>query len=329
MRIYFSIRSLFFILVLSMLTSLVSAQSENPAIATLLDVEGTVRVVSLKSPKGRHGTHGMLLYEGNEILTLANSKTSIEYRDGSRVRLFQNSAMVLNKSEEQSTSKRTFKFQLTLKSGSLRGRFLKGLQRTKIRTPTALIGIKGTSFRITENNNKATVALTEGQLEVSNLSSRTVLNPGQWLKDFERSTDLTQKVTPIPNLLSLKTAEHELDFRDGKSKQLNLSVQIQNSTSNKIVQRNGLVIFESDYKNIRLPKRIMLDERGFARIVIGLDPPRLADNEFNGLVTIRAFMDGEDFDDVAEGHLVFKILNLGKKRTLLIDPENGVSKKEE
>jgi len=327
MRILFPFRSLFIILVLSVLASLVSAQSNNPAIATLLNVEGTVRVVTLKSPKGRRGSDGMLLFAGNKILTSKKSKTTVEYRDGSRVRLFQNSALVLNLSEEQSTSKRTFKFQLTLKSGSLRGRFLKGLQRTKIRTPTALIGIRGTSFRITENNNNATVSLTEGQVEVSNLSSKVILNPGQWLDNFDRNADLVQKAGPIPNLLSLKTSVYELDFRDGKSKQLDFSVQ--NSISGKLVKRSGLVLFESDYKRIRLPKRFLLDKRGFARVLVGLDPPSITDQGFSGLITIRAFMDDDGFDDVAEGHLVLKIHNLGKKRTLLIDPDKGVVEKED
>ncbi len=329
MRILFPFKSLFLIIVLSVSASLVSAQSNNPAIATLLNVEGTVRVVTLKSPKGRRGSDGMLLFAGNKILTSKKSKTTVEYRDGSRVRLFQNSALVLNLSEEQSTSKRTFKFQLTLKSGSLRGRFLKGLQRTKIRTPTALIGIRGTSFRITENNNNATVSLTEGQVEVSNLSSKVILNPGQWLDNFDRNADLVQKAGPIPNLLSLKTSVYELDFRDGKSKQLDFSVQIQNSISGKLVKRSGLVLFESDYKRIRLPKRFLLDKRGFARVLVGLDPPSITDQGFSGLITIRAFMDDDGFDDVAEGHLVLKIHNLGKKRTLLIDPDKGVVEKED
>ncbi|MGY8700364.1 MAG: hypothetical protein ACKVJ3_04305 [bacterium] len=73
----------------------VTAQSENPAIATLLNVDGTVKVFNEKYPKGRHGSHGMLLFTGNKILTSANSKTTVEYRDGSRVRLFQNSTLVL------------------------------------------------------------------------------------------------------------------------------------------------------------------------------------------------------------------------------------------
>ena len=329
MRIFFPFKYLFIILILSLSVAEVTAQSENPAIATLLNVDGTVKVFNEKYPKGRHGSHGMLLFTGNKILTSANSKTTVEYRDGSRVRLFQNSTLVLNLSLEQSTIKRTFKFQLTLKSGSLRGRFVKGLQRTKIRTPTAIIGIKGTSVRISENNNKATVSLTEGQVEVSTLSSKAILNPGQWLTDFDRNTDLTQNVIQTPNLLSLKSAKYELDFRNGKSKQLDFSVQLQNSISRKSLKRSGKVIFESDYKYIRLPKRFLLNEQGFARVVIGLDPPSLTDPEFKGLITIRAFMDGEGFDDVNEGHLVLKILNLGQKRTLLIDPDKGVSKKED
>jgi len=120
-----------------------------------------------------------------------------------------------------------------------------------------------------------------------------------------------------------------LDIRNGKSKQLDFSVQLQNSISGKSETRSGQVIFESDYKNIRLPKRFLLNERGFARVLIGLDPPSLTDTEFKGLITIRAFMDGEGFDDVTEGHIVLKILNLGRNRTLLIDPDKGVSKKED
>ena len=329
MQTFFPFKYLFIILLLSISATQVSAQSGNPAIATLLNVDGTVKVYNEKSPKVRQGSHGMLLFAGNKILTSAKSKTTVEYRDGSRVRLFQNSTLILNLSKEQNTNKRTFKFQLTLKSGSLRGHFVKGLQRTKIRTPTAIIGIKGTSVRISENNNKATVSLTEGQVEVSNLSSKAVLNPGQWLTDFDRNTDLTQNVIQTPNLLSLKSAEYELDFRNGKSKQLDFSVQLQNSISRKSLKRSGKVIFESDYKYIHLPKRFLLNEQGFARVVIGLDPPSLTDTEFKGLITIRAFMDGDGFDDVNEGHLVLKVFNLGQKRTLLIDPDKGVSKKED
>ena len=325
MRIFFLFKSLLFISVIGLTTTLVSAQDSNPAIATLLQIEGGVDVVTDKSPKGRRGRDGILLFAGNKIRTSGKSKATVEYRDGSSIRLFQNSEFLLDLSEEQNTSKRTFKYLLTLNNGSMRGRFKKGLQRTKIRTPTALIGIIGTSVRITEIKNKTTVSLTEGQVEVSNLSSRAVINPGQWLPEFGRTDDLSNKVVPIPNLLNLKTDEYEFDFRNGESKQFEFSVQLQNSISSKIVKRKGLVIFESDYNRIRLPKRFMLDANGYARVIVGIDPPRIDDSKFRGLITIRAFMDEDGFDDVAEGNLVLKIRNSGKIRTIILDPNKGIT----
>ena len=60
-----------------------------------------------------------------------------------------------------------------------------------------------------------------------------------------------------------------------------------------------------------------------------VSPPSITDQGFSGLITIRAFMDDDGFDDVAEGHLVLKRTNLGKKRTLLIDPDYGVVGKQD
>ena len=87
------------------------------------------------------------------------------------------------------------------------------------------------------------------------------------------------------------------------------------------------MLLESDYYGIQLPKSFLLNEKGFARVLVRIDPPRLEDPSFKGLITMHAFMDGEGFDDVAEGSLVLKILNSGKKRTLLLDPDKGVVEK--
>ena len=91
MRIFFLFKSLLFISVLSLTATFVPAQDSSPAIASLLQIEGGVEVVTDKSPKGRRGRDGMLLYGGNKIRTSGKSKTTVEYRDGSRIRLFQNS----------------------------------------------------------------------------------------------------------------------------------------------------------------------------------------------------------------------------------------------
>jgi len=322
---FFPLKCLSITLFLAYSPNFVSAKDENTSvIATLLKAEGSVTVETKKFPKGKYAKTGMLLYEGNNILTALNSKASIRYRDGSMVRLFQNSSLVLNFSEEQSTKKRTFKYQLTLKNGSFRGRFRKGLQITKIRTPTAIIGIKGTSFRISEDKNNATVSLTSGKLEVSNLASKTILNTGQWLSNIDPYTDLTKNIAFLPNLLSLKTNLYELDFKDGKSKQIEFSLQIQNSINGKLLKRSGLVALESDYKKIDLPNKLLLNESGFTKILLKIDPPIKNDSTFIGIINIRAYMDDVGFDDVAEGLLVLKIINFAKKRYLLIHPDKGL-----
>ena len=104
MRFFFSSKCLLIIAAFCFSAQFAPAQSSEPAIATLLQVEGAVEAVTAKSPKGRRGINGMLLFAGDKISTAENSKTTIEYRDGSKVRLFQNSQLVLNLSEEQVTS---------------------------------------------------------------------------------------------------------------------------------------------------------------------------------------------------------------------------------
>ena len=56
---------------------MVPAQDSSPAIATLLQIEGGVEVVTDKSPKGRRGRDGMLLFAGNKIRTSGKSKATV------------------------------------------------------------------------------------------------------------------------------------------------------------------------------------------------------------------------------------------------------------
>tara|TARA_Y100001970_G_C14192919_1_gene836404 strand:- start:345 stop:1331 length:987 start_codon:yes stop_codon:yes gene_type:complete len=321
---YFPLKCLVIIFNIFFLSYLNANSKEKYAIATLKNVEGTVKVAKEEYQKSQYAREGMLLFNGNKVITSLNSKTGILYRDGSKVRLFQNSELILNFSKENFNKKRDFNYLLTFKKGALRGRFMKGLQSTKIRTPTAIIGIKGTSFRILEKNRKTTVSLTEGKLEVSNLSSKVTLETGQWLNNFSPYTNLSKKISTLPNILSLKTKVYELDFNDAESKQVELSIQIQNSISGKAVYRSGFTVFESHYRKINLPRKILLNERGFAKILISINKPNFNDRNFFGMIKIRAYMDNEGFDDVAEGLLVLKIKKFRKKRNLLLHPDRGL-----
>ena len=326
----FPLKRLLIIFILTYLVqSSVSAKSKNyDAIATLKKLEGTIKIINENSQKGTYGREGILLFNGNKIVTSKNSKTSILFRDGSRIRLFQNSKLILNFSEEKFINKRSFNYHLSLKEGSIRGRFGKGVQTAKILTPTAIIRSKGTSFRISEKNNYSTISLTEGNLEVSNLSGKVTITSGQWLNKFGPYSNLSKFIAPITNILSLKTKNFEIDFQDGESKQVELSIQIQNTVNEKTIKSTGYVIFESNYKKINLPKRILLNERGFAKMLLKIHPPSLNDKEFIGMIKIRAYLDSDQHDDVGDGLLILKIKNFGKKRNILLHPDRGIIEKD-
>ena len=77
---------------------------------------------------------------------------------------------------------------------------------------------------------------------------------------------------------------YEINFKKGESKQIDVSLQIQNRISEKIINRSGSIILESDYNKIYLPRRIFLNERGFAKILLKIDPPSLNEQNFFGLI---------------------------------------------
>ena len=79
MRFFCSSKDLLLIASFCFSTQFASAQTSKPAIATLLQAEGNVEAVTAKSPKGRRGTNGMLLFAGDKISTAENSKATIEY----------------------------------------------------------------------------------------------------------------------------------------------------------------------------------------------------------------------------------------------------------
>ncbi|MEC7563740.1 MAG: FecR domain-containing protein, partial [SAR324 cluster bacterium] len=127
----------------------VIAQEEGGAIATLSRVEGYVEVFSEAKRKTRRGREGLMLFAGERINTGKDSKVTVEFRDGSTFRLFRKTDFLIEEGVEQNTRERSFKYQLSMKLGSLHGRMKRGMQRTRLRTPTAIVGVKGTTVRIT------------------------------------------------------------------------------------------------------------------------------------------------------------------------------------
>ena len=106
---------------------------------------------------------------------------------------------------------------------------------------------------------------------------------------------MDEKIAKLPNLLFLKTEEYELDFSDQQSKQLFISIQMEDSQSGKMTKRGGPVRLETDYYSVQMPQQVFLESDGFIRFPIEIDPPRKDDSEFDGLIQIRANMDAVSY----------------------------------
>ena len=299
----------------------IQAQEQGFALASLSEVKGYVEVTSPATRKLRQGREGLILYGGEQITTGRNGKATIVFRDGTRFRLFRSSDFLIKEGIELPTRDRTFRHQLYLKRGTILGRIKRGSRGTRLRTPTAVVGIKGTTFRFTETENgEATVGVSEGVIEVFNTVSRVLLGVGELIKEFNSIDKLIDKVTELPNLLYLGTETKDLDFSEGQAKQLFISIQMIESRSHRINKRSGPVLLESDYQNMYMPLQVQLNSEGFIRFPVLIEPPQKKDRHFEGLISIYANMDEVGFDDVGQGMIVLRVTKPGRKRTLFIDP---------
>jgi len=299
---------------------------EAEIIASLQRIDGPVSVTQAATKESVQGRNGLLLHTGDAVVTGKNGRATITFRDGSEIRLFPNTNFVVEAKEKKGAG-RFFSVNLLMKVGSFWGNFVKQRQVANISTPTATIGIKGTTLRVVERGGQARVALTEGLIAVSNDREQVDLRPGQRLPDFTRTDTLADKVQAIPYKLALSSDQKKLQFRNKRSEDVFISVQLVDVKSGSPVRRAGPVYLRSNYDKIEYPARATLDERGFARVAIKVAPPEPTDAELNGNVYVWAVLDQEQADDTAEGRILFRIpIPQGKER-IRVESETGKTRR--
>lgn len=321
-----TINTLYLIMALIVLFSTVSSKisyASSTAIASLQKVAGKINIKAHGGNKSTIGNSGTLLYPRDLVTSRANSKATIVFRDGTELRLFENSELLIEKAMEVKSEKRSFLYDLTLKAGAIWGNFIHGRQKSRIRTGLATIGVKGTVFRVSEIDEKATISVTEGVVSVDNSVSSVNVQSGKWIKDFSDSDDLKEKVEDIPHKLHLKTENYYLDLNKNKKEIVRLSIQMIDLKKGGNIQRSGPLLLTSNYYNTILPENIRLDANGFTRVPIDILPPATGDQDFDGKIIIRALMDGATFSDVGEGSILLKVEIPGKTRKYIIDANDG------
>ncbi|MDH5751756.1 MAG: FecR family protein [Deltaproteobacteria bacterium] len=305
-------------------TTLAFAQDAE-IVATLQRLEGPVQVVQAKEKQTVKGRNGLLLKSGDTVVTAKSARATIVFRDGSEIRLFPNTNFLVE-AKEQKGGERFFQMNMFMKMGSFWGNFVKQRQTANVGTPTATIGIKGTTMRVTERDSKAKVALTEGLIEVKNDRSSVDVVPGKRLTEFTSTDDVTKKLTDIPYRLDLKTEKKALSFDGGQPEEVFLNVQLVEIKTGSAVTRPGRVYLRSNYDKIKYPTDIDLDKRGFARMSIQVQPPEASDGDLNGNVYVWAVLDMEEADDTSEGRTLIKIPVPEGKERVKVDAKTGSGK---
>ena len=153
-----------------------------------------------------------------DVITTANSKTGITFKDETRVQITEQSKLVIDTfvyDGEKKTGKLGIKMALgTIKYAS--GQIAKSdPQQVMVETPTATIGVRGTDFSGTvDETGRSTIVLLpscpvgwsniERDCVTGNISVTTVLGGTIWLtKPFEAVTIASSVTTPKSSILNL------------------------------------------------------------------------------------------------------------------------------
>ena len=159
-------------------------------VGKILLVQGKAVLMHKRMPRGYWAKKGLPLFKGDTIITQQKGRIRFELNDRSIVSLASRTKMVINKSVYDPKKKSRLSF---LKMALGRGRFLVrklfDLKRSRfsVKTPTAVVGVRGSDFiiRVTPQVTEVT-ALEKTRLEVVSLAAPEV--KPMLVTDFERTT---------------------------------------------------------------------------------------------------------------------------------------------
>lgn len=291
------------------------------AVASIKKISGSVQVK--RSNRVFPGRKGLILNDEDLITTLSTGKITILFRDGSEIRLYENTKFVIEKSTESTGEKRGFFHNLTLQIGSFWGKFVKGHQVTTINTPTATCGIKGTNVSFLEKNGKLNLSLSEGQVSIQNDDEEILLNSGKMVEGITKQGMISDKIKDIPYRVVIKP-KTKLEIPTSGQTSITFSVQLMDIKSKTNLERAGIVHLSTNVDKILFPS-VRLNERGFANFDASVLP--FQNTDYNKLqLEIIAVMEGSNMMDIGSGYTAirFKVPE-NKTKIIKIDANSGVA----
>ncbi len=298
-----------------------------PAVA----VEAVASVKKIKGPVDvqRKNTTiaartGLILHDKDLVVTHNRSRITIIFRDGSEIRLFPNTKFLIEKSHESPNGPRRFLHNFKLKVGSFWGKFSRNHQRTAVVTPTATVGIKGTTVALAERDSKLDVTLSTGKVQITNQTDSVELTAGNIAEKIVKEGSIKDKIKPLYYQIVIKGDQSRITIPSkGNVKELQFTLQMVDTRTNENVERTGEVYISIATENIVFEDNIRLNPRGYARIKAKVLAPEKIDTTIDK-VEIFALMDGEEYMDVRAGSTtLFLDYDEATKKKLKIDARSG------
>lgn len=145
-------------------------------VGTIHGLKGIVKIAHAGSIKKLNAAKGTKIQQGDMITTTARAAAVLKLIDGSSVVLDKSSSILfanLNKAEQKSGS---VYYKITSRTAK---------NSLDVKTPFAIIGIKGTTFIVNSDEKEKSIALQEGKIGISSMKEEFELYRKKVLEEFD------------------------------------------------------------------------------------------------------------------------------------------------
>ena len=230
-----------------------------------------------------------------------NAKILLRFRDGTWLRLFQNSRLFLKTEKTPEGSYQHFQREWVLLQGSLVAGLAGTRQQLVLKIPESFeIRISEGLLGVSNHAEGTSVSLSSGEARVRNALSSVTLKPGQWLNKVATRDPLNLKVLPVLNILEVEVIQGKAGTDKKDPVNPILKIQLKRRKSKRQLSLKLPVLLSS---NMAFPqtKTLKLNSRGAASMELS-DMAFLSDDKgYAERIQLMLSADAPGFEKIGAG----------------------------
>jgi len=214
------------------------ASAAEPA-GKIVQCQGTVMIFHAGAVQGERAVNGAELFIGDQAKSLTESEARVQLIDGNKILLSEKSVLTLEGYDTYGVEGGRVLFDIQ-KRGELQG--------LRVKTATALIGVKGTRFAVDRDNEAVAIHLERGRLQVEAVGELFRRHKQDLKDEYEEALDQMKKAYE-KNVDQLK-----MQFEEG-SKQL-AEGDFESFQSFDMEAGQSFIISDREVKAVELPEEL-------------------------------------------------------------------------